>query len=57
MVEEGFVYTRETILIATKYYLSVSVHFLRESFKREKLEKSKEVNLGLSVGIRDIDSR
>jgi len=39
----------DTILIVTGHYLSVSVHFLRESFKREKLGKSKEVTLWLRV--------
>jgi len=31
------------------YCLSVFVQFLKESFKREKLGKSKEVTLGLRV--------
>jgi len=36
-------------LTAAEYYLSVSVHFFRESFKRGKLGKSEEVTLGLRV--------
>jgi len=36
-------------LTAAEYYLSVSVHFLRVGFKREKLGKSKEITLGLRV--------
>ena len=38
-----------TILTAEDCYISVSVQILRESFKRGKLAKSKEVTLGLMV--------
>jgi len=39
----------DTILAVAGHYLSISVHFLRERFKRGKLGKSKEAALGLRV--------
>jgi len=40
---------RGTILTAKDCYISVSVHIMKGSLKREKLGKSKEVTLGLRV--------
>jgi len=40
---------RDTILLVRVYYISFTVQFFEESFKREKLRNSKEVTSGLRV--------